>query len=277
MRTLILSSFMLSWFYTSDITPASTTGVDRCHIDNCLCEVRPGPRATAMREEIRKRSLSLFFREDQYILSKEQREEARLFFSKFENGSSTASIIGYTDGCGSFEYNKILSSKRAEEVFGIARNHLRASAIGRISGGEKSKGHLGEARRVDIIVHTRGRVTTAIEKIPADYYLIDASGSMWGKYRNWNDVISVSVKPNSKVFLSITGGCRDGQYMSDVRPHGGTEIWWSYWNIIDKMNQGETLLIVSDFKSQVPLSSRESFRIKEKAREAGVSVSAFTP
>jgi len=278
MNALLFYSLFFTWLHTSDVAPAASTGVDRCHIRECLCEVRPGPRPSArVHRETEERSISVYFEEDQYILDAEQRYKLSQFFGQFDRGSNSASIIGHTDGCGSFEYNKKLSSKRAEEVFYIAREFLSTSSIGRISGGEKSDGHLAEARRVDIVVHTHRRVTTAIEKVPADFYLIDASGSMWDGYRDWNDVVNASVKPNSRVFLSIIDGCRDGRYMGDVRPHGGTEIWWSYWNIIDEMSPGESLLIISDFDSQVPLSSREAMRIREKVRQAGISVRTLSP
>jgi|TARA_R110000824_G_scaffold274083_1_gene462788 hypothetical protein len=277
MYALFLYSIIFSWIFASDIAPAAT-GVDRCDIRECLCEVLPGPRPSAkVQEEVEERIISVYFEEDQYILYPGQRNELSQFFAQFERGSNRASIIGRTDGCGSFEYNKELSSKRAEEVFLIAKRFLNPASVGRISGGEKSDGHLAEARRVDVVVHTHRRVTTAIEKIPADYYLIDASGSMWDGYRDWNDVVNASVKPNSRVFLSIVNGCRNGRYMGDVRPHGGTEIWWSYWNIIDKMDAGETLLIVSDFESQVPLSGEESRRIREKVRQAGIIVRSISP
>jgi hypothetical protein len=274
---LFLNIFIFSGLYTDSKANAST-GADRCHLRACLCEVRPGPKVSLkIHKEIEERIFSIYFEEDQYILHPEQKDKLNRFLAQFKQRSNNASIIGYTDGCGSFEYNKELSSKRAEEVYLVARNFLRPSSIGRISGGESSHGHLAEARRVDVVVHTHKRITTAIEKIPADYYLIDASGSMWNGYRDWNDIINASVKPNSRVFLSIMNGCRNGRYMRDVRPQGGTEIWWSYWNIIDKMKTGEVLLIVSDFESQVPLSAREAYWIKEKVRKAGITVYSIMP
>jgi outer membrane protein OmpA-like peptidoglycan-associated protein len=274
---LLLSALLFSGLYPSNQAQAGTTN-ERCYISNCLCEVRPGPRTSSRtHDEITKRALSVFFEEDQYILSIKQRGDLISFFSKFKKSRNKASIIGYTDGCGSFAYNKELSSKRAEEVFLIAKNYLSPSHIGKISGGENSREHLAGARRVDVIVHTHKRITTAIEKIPADYYLIDASGSMWSNYRDWNDIINASVKPNSKVFLSMTNGCHNGQRMIRVRPQGGTEIWWSYWHVIEKMSPGETLLIVSDFQSQIPLSSREYWLFKEKVRQARIIVYSIKP
>ena len=268
---------IFSGFYANNQAYAST-GADRCYIRACLCEVRPGSNVSSKTHiETKKRVFSIYFKEDQYILNPKQKDGLSKFLAQFKQKSNKASIIGYTDGCGSFEYNKKLSSKRAEEVYSIARKFLRSSSIERISGGENSRVHLAEARRVDIVIHTHKRITTAIEKIPADYYLIDASGSMWSGYRDWNDIINASVKPNSRVFLSIVRGCRNGRYMRDVRPQGGTEIWWSYWNIIDKMKPGETLLIVSDFQSQVLLSPREASWFKEKVRKAGITVYSIIP
>ena len=273
----ILCLFIFNGSLSFDKAYASS-GADRCYIRACLCEVRPGPSVSSkMHKKIEERVFSIYFEEDQHILYPEQKDGLNKFLTQFKGRSNKASIIGYTDGCGSFEYNKELSSKRAEEVYLIARNFLRSSSIGRISGGEVSHEHLAEARRVDLIIHTYKRVTTAIEKIPADYYLIDASGSMWSGYRDWNDIINASVKPNSRVFLSIMNGCQNGRYMRDVRPQGGTEIWWSYWNIIDRMKPGQTLLIVSDFKSQIPLSAKEAYWIKEKVRKAGITVYSIIP
>jgi outer membrane protein OmpA-like peptidoglycan-associated protein len=282
MNTLLIYSLMFYSLVFSGLSASNqahaSTSADRCYIRECLCEVRPGPKLSArIHKKVVKRAISIFFKEDQYILDAKQKSELNNFFSKFKQGNNRASIIGYTDGCGSFAHNKKLSSKRAEEVFLIAKNYLSPSHIGRISGGENSHEHLAGARRVDVIVHTHKRITTAIEKIPADYYLIDASGSMWNNYRDWNDIINASVKPNSRVFLSMTTGCRNGQRMIRVKPQGGTEIWWSYWHVIEMMKPGETLLIVSDFQSQVPLSAREAYWIKEKVRKAGITVYSIMP
>ena len=120
-------------------------------------------------------------------------------------------------------------------------------------------------------------MTNEIERIPADFYLIDASGSMWNSQARWSDVVSASLKPNSRIFLSMVSGCRYGQPIGSVLPSGGTEIWYSYWRILDKMSPGQTLLIVSDFRSTVPLTSREYNMIANKARERGVRVITVRP
>ena len=63
--------------------------------------------------------------------------------------------------------------------------------------------------------------------------------------------------------------------MANIRPNGGTEIWYSYYQILDKMKPGQTLLIISDFDSEVRLSAREAEMIERKVRAKGVHVRAI--
>ena len=148
---------------------------------------------------------------------------------------------------------------------------------GTVFNAEHSRGHDPSVRRVDIIAHTTSRLTTMIDKIQADVYLIDASGSMWGGWKNWVDVVSVSFRPGARVYLSKTTSCTEGQRLSAVRPGGGTEIWYSYWKILEWMKPGQTLAIVSDFRSDVPLTRRESMLIEQKVRDRSINVIAISP
>ena len=270
--------FILSFniFYTEPNAYAES-GEDRCHIKSCLCQVIPEKSFIDKNGKEILRATSIYFKENEYELSPKQIEHILSFLDQHKGMQRKISIIGHTDGCGSSEHNKELSRKRAQEVYLKARSSLYSARISKIFSGEDSSVHKSSSRRVDIIVHTNRALTTTIERMPADYYLIDASGSMWGGYRKWSDVVAASVSPGSKVFLSITNGCYYNQKMRSVRPRGGTEIWWSYWNIIDLMKPGETLLIVSDFESQVPLSSREHQWFVKKVSEAGITVKSVRP
>ena len=133
---------------------------------------------------------------------------------------------------------------------------------------------LQEARRIDISVHTTRRITTAIDKIPADVYLIDASGSMWPEWRRWTDVVNASYKPGSRIYVSMTTGCRTNQTLNSIRPQGGTEIWYAYYMLLDRMQPGETLAIISDFQSDIPLRAWERRLLDAKVAERGVNVIA---
>jgi hypothetical protein len=274
----ILIGTILALIFSTPVY-SQTTGMDRCvAVRHCLCNVQPGPRPDRTRTQENARRFSIYFEEDSSILPDGQAAELREFFARFENNQNrTVSIIGYTDGCGSAEYNERLANQRASVVSPIISQAMRGVRISRSAGGETSVGHLAEARRVDVVVHTTSRLTTAIDKVPADFYLIDASGSMWNGWRDWNDVVNASVRPGSKVYLSIMTGCRQGQTLASVTPQSGTEIWWSYWNVLDRMKPGQTLAIISDFDSNVPLSRGERVLIDKKVRERGINVIAIRP
>lgn len=223
------------------------------------------------------KSYTIFFKENEHELSQKQTEGLTAFLNKSKKTKVSLSIIGYADACGSKSHNLQLSKKRANSAYLIARRHMKAEVIRQSGLGERGAHHHGFERRVDIIAHTSNLFVTSIEKMPSDFYLIDASGSMWRQHKVWSDIISASLKPKSRIFLSITTGCRNGLYINEVSPQGGTEIWWSYWNLIDKMIPGETLLIVSDFQSTVPLSAKERVRFEKKVRASKVIVRSASP
>lgn len=253
---------------------------DRCvAVRNCLCKVAPGPRpGPSVETKITQRRFSVYFGEDEDSLSADQQAALEQFFLQFKGDSKKkVSVVGYADGCGTDEYNKSLSGRRGQAVSTVVHSSMYGAQVTRIVGGERSAGHLPESRRVDIVVHTKKRITTLIDKVPADFYLIDASGSMWDGYRDWSDVVNASVKPGSQVYLSIMTGCRNGQSIASITPQGGTEIWWSYWVVLDKMRAGQTLVIISDLDSNVPLSRRESAMLTEKATAKGVNVKYIRP
>jgi hypothetical protein len=95
---------------------------------------------------------------------------------------------------------------------------------------------------------------------------------MWENWREFTDVVNASYVPGSRIYMSMMTGCRDGQNLDRIRPQGGTEIWYSYWKVLDHMSEGETLLIVSDFDSNVPLTDREEAIIRAKAASRGIIV-----
>ena len=252
-------------------------GSDRCSVTDCLCAVsvtNPVPRSS---EAVGSRRSSIFFLEGSSEVSSEKKDHIKEYVAFHKDLKASYTIVGYTDECGSHAYNMSLVKKRTHAVKAI----LRKEGIERIDltifNPESGSGHNPESRRVDVIVHTTSRVTTMIEKIQADVYLIDASGSMWTGWKNWVDVVAVSFKPGSRVYLSKTISCRPGQTMESVAPSGGTEIWYSYWKVLEFMEPGETLAIISDFKSNVPLTRREANLIEQKVRERKIRVIAVSP
>lgn len=253
-------------------------GSDRCSVSDCLCAVSvtdPGPPSSATTVDSRRSSV--FFLEGSSVVSSEKRDRIKDYVTLHKGLETSYTVIGYTDECGSHAYNMGLVKKRTHAIKDILHKEDIERIDLTIFNPESGSGHNPESRRVDIIVHTTSRVTTMIEKIQADVYLIDASGSMWTGWKNWVDVVAVSFKTGSRVYLSKTIDCTSGQTMESVTPSGGTEIWYSYWKVLEFMKPGETLAIISDFKSNVPLTRREAGLIDQKVRERKIKVIAVSP
>jgi len=104
---------------------------------------------------------------------------------------------------------------------------------------------------------------------------IDASGSMNGeKWLKWKKAVSYWRPKGARVFVTTSGHIARGSHLDHIRPYGGTEIWFAYWSILDKMKPGQKLVIISDFDSEVNLSPRERAMIEQKVRSKGVRVQA---
>lgn len=190
--------------------------------------------------------------------------------------SASITLVGYTDGCGTATSNSNLARERINTVKIKILEILPRARIRTVVAGEGSIGHDPESRRVDIIVHTSRSVTTRIERIPADVYLIDASGSMWSHWRDWTDIVNISFQPGSRIYLATSERCVRNRSLDNVAPGGGTEIWYSYWKVLEYMSPGETLLIISDFDSDIPLTGSESETIRRKVSDRQVSVRAVS-
>ena len=256
-----------------------TNSTDRCQTTDCLCRVNPGPKPHNPVEVVDvERRYSVYFPNAVHEMTTTQSSAMTDYLTRlhefFPNGKM--SIIAYTDGCGSTEYNTALARRRLSTaidesggMFSVNHTLIHPEA--------SQECPLPSARRIDVIVHTERRLTTVIDKIPADVYLIDASGSMWDGWREWTDIINASYKPGARIYVSMTTGCRSGQVINNVRPQGGTEIWYSYWRVLDFMRPGQTLAIISDFQSDIPLTHAEHRIISAKVREKDIRVIIVRP
>jgi len=251
----------------------------RCTTAMCTCRVNPGPPPTIeTKTMVVDRSASVYFGEASYTLDEKQIEILRRWLRAFDGQRRSVTLSSYTDGVGTAQDNIILARNRNATVKGLIMPNIPGSGVRSIIVGENVSGYDPRSRRVDIVVHTTQTLTTKIDKVRADVYLIDASGSMWGRqYRHWTDVVNASFKPGGKIYLSIMKGCKNGQIIDNVTPQGGTEIWFSYWTVLDSMRPGQTLAIVSDFQSNYPLTSREHALLSKKVRDKGVKVVAIRP
>jgi outer membrane protein OmpA-like peptidoglycan-associated protein len=92
---------------------------------------------------------SVYYEEDYFYLDYTKRKEIRDFLNKYPNRKKFI-VTGYTDGCGSHQYNKELSRRRADEVSRYVISIRRDAIVEMRWVGEASGEHTIKARRVDI-------------------------------------------------------------------------------------------------------------------------------
>lgn len=249
----------------------------RCSLQGCLVEVTTTKPAPQHSENITKEQTSVFYEEDRFFLHYDLRKRIRDFLQ--EHPSQTRFVItGWTDGCGEHDYNKLLSKRRADEVARYVLSLRKGALVELRWVGEATGKHTIRARRVDVAVLKKAQQTITPPKIIYDYYLIDGSGSMSGpKWNKWTNAIAYWRKPTSKVYVSSSGYIPAWSILQNIGPYGSTEIWLSLWSVLDEMSAGQTLVVISDFNSNVPLSGRERERINQKASQKKVRIRYIKP
>ena len=249
---------------------------ERCVVQNCSVEVNAAKVGIKYVDKKKIYATSVHYREDVFYLDPTLRKRIRDFLQKHPKQKSFV-VTGFTDGCGSHQYNKELSRKRAREVSRYVLSLRSGSRVTMRWVGEASGEHTIRARRVDVSVAKKVQVPLVPPKIIADFYLIDSSGSMadGGVWDAWIYAIKYWKPKNGRVFVSTTEYVPRGRELANIRPNGGTEIWFSYYQLLDRMKPGQTLVIISDFDSDVKLSAREHQMIEKKVKAKGARVYAI--
>jgi len=254
----------------------SDYGAQRCLSSDCTCRVEVPRELPDRVVSSNVTTGTIFFEESSSQLSTSESSRILEYLDKAP-GQMYFTVIGYTDGCGSSGYNYVLSLKRANAVKDIIRRNRRGAKVVVRGASEASGQHSPGQRKVNIYSQSTSAGFPAYPEIKADVYLIDASGSMASSFKSWVSAISYSRQPGSKVYISYTGLCRNGQHSGSVSPGGGTEIWYSYWHLLNNMKNGQTLAIISDFDSRIPLTPRERVLIENKVKSKGIRVIGFMP
>lgn len=263
-----MTSYLVTAFLSIFLATSSSTknySKSRCETADCLCKTYSN--STNYYPVIKSRRMSLFYKEGEYKLSVEQQISLERFL-KGQKIESPINIVGYTDGCGLPSHNIALGSLRAREV--IDKINASVKGVKTIPSTDGYIHHSSNSRRVDVTVSSSDPFVRRIEENPADFYLLDASGSM--SIEKWKKIISALKKPGAQVWVTKMMNCYSGQNLNEIKPEGGTEIWWAYWHMLDKMKPGQTLMIISDFRSNFPLSISESNRITEKVKMKDIRV-----
>jgi len=100
---------------------------------------------------------------------------------------------------------------------------------------------------------------------------------MWSGWRRWTSLTNASFKPGSRIYVSMMRGCHNGMSLDSVNAQGGTEIWYSYYWVLNQMRENQTLLIISDFDANVALTRRESDIISALVRRKNITVITLRP
>lgn len=241
-----------------------------CHTSDCLVEMSVKNNYSL---ESRSDKYSFYFPEGSHLLSEFQKEH--VYKLAISSGEISFFITGYTDGCGSNESNLILANLRSNELAHQIKKVFPHSKINISIINEESTTHNPESRRVDLYFTKKAISDLNQQRYESDFYLVDGSGSMNGKFQKWMNVISYAKKKNSRVFLSTTQFYQNGISWFGVKPYGYTEIWHSYWKILDKMKGGQKLIIISDFEPTYPLTREEFNTLDNKVRRLGIDVIAI--
>jgi len=273
---LISALFMgVSLFIPASVNTDShrLSGLDRCQAPHCLCPVDVPWEPVPVKVQESSRSIDIEFSEGSSTIDPSQRAALEAFLKDAPPGS-ILTMTGMTDGCGDPGHNEALAGERVASVIPVIAGkglRIRTRIIG-----ERVSGHDPASRRVNMVLSWKQESPVDLSYLEADVYLVDFSGSAARYYKKWMNLIAAARPRGSKVFLSRSLSCTPGDWRGTY-PAGGTEIWYSYWALLERMERGERLIIISDFNSSYPLSPSEAWRLQERVTDMGITVKAISP
>jgi len=153
----------------------------------------------------------------------------------------------------------------------ILQNTSRPYRFTGESYGEQNANSTDSAYDRRVVIHPVSDIVELLDLKKTDFYLLDSSGSMqshWDKLKNYKFHSS-----RTKVFLSTMQTCPRTRSLPTSSTRGGTHIWWSFYNLIEKMSPGQSITLVSDFETSPRLQSWEWDVIKKKLQENRVKLS----
>ena len=270
----IISLFVLflNVFLISDLNHSETMYLASytCKTQNCLCEVSNNSKISLYEEGddiiIDRQLKSIYFQDDYYELNKSQINQIEKFMvsSKMYKNAMywpfKITILSY------FNDDPKGSEKRARAVQELIQIKNPSASFNLLL--SKSI----EENRVDIYLHAENNLTTIIKAIPADYYLIDASASMKEEIHSIRTLINLSLKPTSRIFVSMADGCKTNQRFDTIIPQGPTEIFNSYRMLLDKIEPGSSFVVITDLNSSIPVTENELQKIEDLGLKRNIEV-----
>lgn len=235
-------------------------------------------------------SLLVYFPEDSSQLGYNDEAAIGNYLSDCLNVSSIQ-VTGYADVClnetESTAYNQKLSLDRAQntaqEIKGrsSSRTPVQASA----EGDQYSRRHDDEHRVVEVKAHKTkfAQFVESLElktpdKEPVDYVLVDVSGSM-----SLGQVKSHKFYRDTKVYFAIdprhyqTGLCEQGGMSLQSVQQGGTYIYAALSRLIDKIPDGSSVAVWSDFVDSSYVAKRAVEKATAEARNRNIAIYYGSP
>lgn len=201
-------------------------------------------------------NLIVYYPTNDWRLYENDKEDLRTYFQKHRNDNLL--IEGYCDERGSLEDNLQLGKNRAEGVAEFLRQVGYQGKPTVVSYGETkpvNPNHNKQAykknRRVVLIPQAPTESTNQVVKrglklLPADYYLIDATGSMKDGNK-WASILFYRFPAGSQLYTF--NSCTGLRYVEDVKvtkPDCETPLWTSLEQLIKNVMHGRTITILTD-------------------------------
>ena len=281
-------ALLLSFF--SSPKAISSHPEDRCYVKNCLCAVsghvgrnsftqkqfKSITTSTetngALRNRSRNANLTVYFGYDRHDLQSNDRTDIYKYIRKNYHAGGFY-IEGYASSAGNFAYNQKKSLQRMHTAMNyINRISTKPYRFTGESHGERNSQAQDSAYDRKVVIKPVSDIVELLDLKKTDFYLFDNSGSMsghWNKLRNYR-FHSTRVR----VYLStMKSSCPRGGYLPGSTASGGTNIWWSFYNLISKMKPGNSVTIVSDFDTDPQLQNWEWDVLKRRLSDHGIRLS----
>ena len=196
------------------------------------------PQEDELQNNLEGKALNVFYQTNKNNLNANDSLDMTNYLSSFEKAPGSFLVKGFADIRGKTEDNYQLALRRANAVKGMLKTKFPASSIETIVVGEAGESDkLAENRKSQIVPYDNS-IANSIGSHPADYYLIDLSGSMNRKLPNSDKTRADAVRElefpeGSQVY--VFSGAGHAANLSDFYAQGPTPLYASLDEMIEKV------------------------------------------
>lgn len=235
-------------------------------------------------------NIEVFFDSASFDLTANTKNILNQYIKEYSAGAIV--IEGYCDVRGSDDYNDVLGTQRARAVKNYIIDGLKKTGkpipeVTTVSYGESraisnnSDPNTMKTDRKAVIKVAALGVTSkqyitrlALDKLPANYYLIDASGSMKSV---WPVVESFGYPKGSQQYAFNSNQDNIVNIVKGwIQPSGLTPLWRSIYQILQVMPAGKKLTVISDGENNINMDDNPAddvSQIIDLARKKKIKIS----